>query len=558
MFCSLTTPFEKNTGDVPFGVYPRPQLKRDSFFCLNGKWTLDGEEITVPYPPNSRLSGIKGYETFDKDNFKYEKRFTLPESFNKGRLILHFGACDQICRVFVNGKCAGEHTGGYLPFSFDITEYASDGENVLNVEVTDTLDKTLPYGKQKKKRGGMWYTPVSGIWQSVWIESVPDSYIKSIKITPDLKGATVEIFGCENEEKTLVCGDIVCKTKENTVRIEPETPHLWTCDDPFLYDFTLTTENDGISSYFALRSVGVDNSKNYPILTLNGKPFFANALLDQGYFSDGIYLPASPEGFENDILTAKRLGFNTLRKHIKVEPDIFYYYCDKYGMVVFQDMVNNGVYNFIYDTALPTVFMKRALKFANKKTKENFKKHTVETVNTLYNHPCIVLYTVFNEGWGQHSSREMYEIMKKLDKTRLCDTASGWFKTKYTDIESPHIYFKPVKLPKRSSGKVRIISEFGGYSYPVKDHVYNPEHSFGYKSYKNEDELTKALVSLYEDQIIPHLEKGLCGTVLTQLSDVEDETNGIMTYDRRIVKPDEKAISECFEKLFKRFEEING
>lgn len=554
MFNTLKTPFEINRTDKIFSVYPRPQLVRDSYFCLNGEWELNGKRIIVPFAPQSRLSEYEGYEDFNLEKFTYEKRFTLPEGFNLGRVFLNFGACDQICEVYLNGQHLGGNVGGYLPFSFEITNALKEGENLLKVDVTDTLDLSLPYGKQRKKRGGMWYTPVSGIWQTVWLESVKAELIEGLKITPDMTGADIEVFGCEGFEKTVLCDGKEYTFTENSIRIEPDEAHLWSVDDPYLYDFTVKTENDEVRSYFALRKVEVSGGE-YPKLLLNGKPVFANGLLDQGYYSDGIYLPATPDGFEYDILKMKELGFNMLRKHIKIEPEIFYYMCDKYGMLVFQDMVNSGKYNFIRDTALPTVFMKKGvIKHANKKTKQNFKSSMLKTIAHLHNHPCIVYYTIFNEGWGQHSTKEMYFEAKRADNTRIWDSASGWFITKYTDVESPHVYFKPVKFKKKGSGKLRILSEFGGYSYPMEGHVFNTQNNYGYKTFKSSEELTKALVRLYTEEIIPAVKLGLSGTVLTQVSDVEDETNGIVTYDRQCVKVNENELRCVFDKLYAEFD----
>ncbi len=557
MFNVMKTPFEVNRTDKFFSVYPRPQLVRDSYFCLNGEWELNGKRIIVPFAPQSRLSEYEGYEDFNLENFTYTKAFTLPENFNLGRVFLNFGACDQICEVYLNGQHPGGNIGGYLPFSFEITNAVKEGENVLKIDVTDKLDLSIPYGKQRKKRGGMWYTPVSGIWQTVWLESVKAELIEGLKITPDMKGATIEVIGCEGLEKTVCCDGKKYTFTENSVRIEPENPHLWTINDPYLYDFTVCTENDEVRSYFGLREVSVTDGE-YPKLLLNGKPVFANGALDQGYYSDGIYLPATPDGFEYDILKMKDLGFNMLRKHIKIEPEIFYYMCDKYGMLVFQDMVNNGKYNFIRDTALPTVFMKKGvIKHANKETKQNFKSSMLKTIEHLYNHPCIVYYTIFNEGWGQNSTKEMYFEAKRADGTRIWDSASGWFITKYTDVESPHVYFKPVKFKKKGSGKLRILSEFGGYSYPMEGHVFNPKNNYGYKTFKSSEELTRALVRLYKEEIIPAVRLGLSGTVLTQVSDVEDETNGIFTYDRQRVKVDDRELRKCFDELFAEFDKQN-
>ena len=320
---------------------------------VRDKKTVKKGEILVPFPLESALSGFE----FDKnknDVLVYSKTFTAKKT--EGKTLLHFGAVDAECEVYLNDKFVGGHIGGYLPFEFDITDLLCEGENKLVVRVIDRLDTELAYGKQSAKCGGMWYTPVSGIWQTVWMEEVPEDYIESIKITPDLCGVDITVTGGKNE-KTILFEGKEYSFSGDSFRLNVETPKLWTPEEPNLYDFEIISGDDRVSSYFALRTIKAEG-KN---LLLNGKPYFFHGLLDQGYFSDGIYLPATSEGFKNDILTMKKLGFNMLRKHIKIEPAVFYYYCDKYGMAVFQDLVNSGSYSFLIDTALPTVLLKKGV-----------------------------------------------------------------------------------------------------------------------------------------------------------------------------------------------------
>ncbi len=551
----LKTPFEADLTDTPWQEYPRPQLKRDSYLNLNGKWQFSVKnkkgkhvlgEILVPFPPESRISGVE--KQFDKNDLLiYSRKFSISDGFIKARILLHFGAVDQFCRVFVNGNLVGEHEGGYIPFSFDITKYIKAAENTLTVEVSDPLDTEFSYGKQRKKRGGMWYTPISGIWQTVWMESVADNYIENIKITPDIDKVKIEVIGGE-KTKTIIFGGKEY-TFEDSVEITVEDPVRWTPDNPKLYDFSVVSGEDKIESYFALRSVEIDDDK----ILINGKPHFFHGLLDQGYFSDGIFLPATPEGFKNDILTMKKLGFNMLRKHIKIEPEIFYYYCDKYGMFVFQDLVNSGKYNFLIDTALPTIGLKRGVTHkASKKRREAFEQTALDTIDLLYNHPCLVYYTLFNEGWGQYDAVSLYRKMKAQDSTRVWDATSGWFWTDESDVLSEHIYFKPLKL--KNDGRPLVLSEFGGYSYKAEGHVFNTKNTYGYKFYKNIEEFRKGLSDLYTEQVIPMIEKeSLCATVYTQVSDVEDETNGLFTYDRQLLKTDEKEMKEISEKLYNAY-----
>ena len=564
----LTTPFEAKANlNEPWNDYPRPQLVRDSFISLNGVWQLSVKSdnttsftgnITVPFPPESKISGICKH--FDEnDILVYHRTFEIDKLLPKRKILLHFGAVDQIAKVTLNGKFVGEHYGGYLPFCFDITQYVTLGENSITVEVCDRLDVDYPYGKQRKDRGGMWYTPVSGIWQTVWMESVPCEYIEKLKITPALDSVKIMVFG-GIAEKILTLhtekGDETYRFSGDCIELNISDPVLWSPNDPYLYRFTLKCGDDTVRSYFALRIVSVGKSKGKSVICLNGKPYFFHGVLDQGYFSDGIYLPATPKGYEFDILEMKRLGFNMLRKHIKIEPEIFYYYCDLHGMIVFQDLVNSGKYNFIIDTALPTAFLRHGVTHrASKKRREIFQNTSRETVEVLYNHPSVCYYTVFNEGWGQHSTKKNYLQMKKTDPTRICDTTSGWFKTLYSDVRSEHIYFKPVKLKAASNSKrPLVLSEFGGYSLKIEDHSYNLSETYGYRFYKQKDSFEQGLRSLYLNEICSAVKKGLCACVLTQLSDVEDETNGLVTYDRQVVKVDKALMNEIAYKLFACFD----
>ena len=558
----LLTDESEGLSGIPWDVYPRPSLKRDSYFTLNGKWSFSApsagikeSEITVPFPPESVISRINKYMG-KRPRLLYKKSFSLPAGFVKDRVLLHFGAVDQIAGITLNGAYIGSHEGGYLPFSFDITDKLEQ-ENLLEVEVIDELDnKVLPYGKQRRRRGGMWYTPISGIWQTVWIESVCDNYIKSIRVDTGDNFAIIHVMGAfEPDSNGRIELDVDGEKKAfplvlGKAEIKLDAPHKWSPEDPYLYEFTVFAGDDKVDSYFALRTLETKKVDGYARLCLNGEPYFFHALLDQGYYSDGIYTPSTPALYEKDIISMKELGFNTLRKHIKIEPEIFYYYCDKLGMVVFQDMVNNGSYSFLRDTALPTLFMKYfpdIILNPKKKVREAFESSMVETVNHLYNHPCICYWTVFNEGWGQFCSAKMYKKIKAIDCTRFVDTTSGWFKTSRSDVCSEHVYFKPVRLKK--SKKPIVLSEFGGYSYKVKEHCANTEKTYGYKKFEDAEQFESALEGLYLNEVIPAVQNGLCASVYTQLSDVEDETNGLVTYDRRIIKVSSEKMKRISEML---------
>ncbi|MBE6612726.1 MAG: glycoside hydrolase family 2, partial [Ruminococcaceae bacterium] len=500
----------------------------------------------------SRLSGIS--RTLNKgERWLYRRRFTLPDGFVRGRVLLHFGATDQIARVSVNGVEFPAHTGGYLAFSFDITDALIPGENVITVEVTDELDHDLAYGKQRKKRGGMWYTPISGIWQSVWLESVPEVYIRALRITPSLSSVVMETEGGADEKIVEIAtpdGILTHRFTGSRTEIAIENPKLWSPESPHLYRFTLKCGEDAVRSYFALRTVTVDG----PRILFNGKPRFFHGLLDQGYYSDGIYLPASPRGYEWDILEMKRLGFDTLRKHIKIEPEAFYYFCDLHGMIVFQDLPNSGGYSFLIDTALPTVGLRRGITHhASKRRRAQFLSDMAGMVHQLYNHPSVCYYTIFNEGWGQFDADFHYDRLKELDPTRVIDTTSGWFFEKKSDVQSEHIYFKALDL--HPDGRPLVLSEFGGYSCRIDDHAANLTKSYGYKTMTNPADLTESLRRLYLDQVVPMIGLGLTAAILTQVSDVEDEINGLVTYDRQITKPDGEVMREIAEKLRAAFAE---
>ena len=555
----------------PLPEYPRPQLRRESFYNLNGVWdyaiTASGDEpevwdgeIVVPFSPEAPLSGAARGPA--KDEFlHYRRSFTLPDGFRKDRVLLHFGAVDQIAEVFVNGVSAVKHSGGYWPFSADITSLLREGENVLCVTVRDNADDpTFAYGKQRYKRGGMWYTAQSGIWQTVWLESVPEVHIVSLRITPEFDDARVRIeletagesraaITCDvrGEDGSFVAGSWA---KGGVCVVPLPDFHAWTPDDPYLYALDITCGEDHVESYFAMRKFSYVEHNGHKVFGLNNVPLFHNGLLDQGYYPDGLLTPPSDEAMVHDIETMKRCGFNMLRKHIKIEPLRWYYHCDRLGMIVWQDMVSGGQpYSFLHVSALPTLGVvdlpdrdAKPYGRSGMLSRARFRREMADTVRHLYNCPCIALWTVFNEGWGQFDALEMANELKMLDATRFIDHASGWQDQGREEMKSRHIYFRPVKL--KNDGRALALTEYGGYVLAVDGHRWT-DRVFGYRICRDSAALTRDYDKLMLGQVLPHIRKeGLTAAVYTQITDVEEELNGLMTYDREVLKIPEETLRE--------------
>ena len=529
--------------------YPRPQLQRSAWVDLNGPWefavTSSEEEpavfpdmILVPYPPESKASGIER-RIAPGEHLWYRRRLSLSRPGIGFRLILHLDAVDQSAAVFINGTEVVRNAGGYHAFSADITDLVQDGSNTFLIRAEDPLSHDFPWGKQKTRNSGMWYTPFSGIWQSVWMETVPDSYIERLCFSPSLSGIWIKVIPGGPE---LLEADIRIETPAGILHFQTEKqevfcpipdPCFWTPENPWLYPISIKYGLDTVSSYAAVRTIECSTISGIPRILLNGKPFFFHALLDQGYWPDGICTPPDDSGYQTDIMAAKSLGFNTLRKHVRVEPLTFYADCDHLGILVFQDLVNTGAYSFFRDTLLPTVGFTRLPekeRDSRSPAQNHFIEHLRQTVLRLYSSPSIVLWTIFNEGWGQFDSAGCYQMLRSLDPGRLIDTASGWFRPSVTDIESRHVYFRRYRF--HPSDRPVILTEFGGYTCAQGRHLY------GYRFYKDRARYSAALDQLYRKQILPAARRGLCGCVYTQLTDVEDERNGILSADRSAVKPD--------------------
>ena len=535
---------------IPWEEYPRPHLRRAEWMNLNGTWEFETESgysgrIRVPFCVESLLSGVEIKNELGRvaygEKLIYKRKFTVPEGWRGKRVMLRYTASRK-SELTVNGVSFDGGDSAYFAVCRDITEALRDGENEIEIECVNDLDPAYPYGKQKIKRGGMWYTPCSGLWQTVWLEPVPEEHASEIVTKQEGNEQVVYVTWQKPDRVGGADGAVYCegkkyKLKNGVCRIAFTHPRLWSPEEPNLYEFTVRAGQDEVKSYFAFRTIETKTINGVPRICLNGRPYFFNGLLDQGYFSDGLWTPAEPAEYERDILKMKSLGFNMLRKHIKIEPELFYYYCDKLGMAVFQDMVNNGRYRFFRDTLLPTLGIQKLddrLINRSGRARAVFLGHIRSTVSLLSSHPCIVYWTIFNEGWGQFAADEAYAALKKLDGTRVIDSTSGWFRRKNTDVESLHIYFKKLKLG-ADEKKPRVISEFGGYVYKDAAHSFNLKKTYGYRIFGSRDEFVKGLRGLYEE-LLPLIPRGLCAAVYTQVSDVEDETNGLLTYDRRLIK----------------------
>lgn len=567
--------------EKPWDAYPRPQMERKQWINLNGPWSyvinkdeytiptnFDGE-IIVPFSPECALSDVD--RELKPDEVLWYKRTVKFDDKGDNKVLLHFGAVDQIATLYVNDQEVGKHEGGYWPFAFDITSFLVDGENSIVVSVRDFSDLgqhaygDFAFGKQYTKRGGIWYTPQSGIWQTVWAEYVPAEYIDAIRMTPDYDAGTIRFAVRTNAKTPKFTVNIFDEGKviatetfeEQIFTIAIEDFKSWSPENPFLYDVTIGMGDDEVKTYFGMRKFSIMNDENgNPRMALNNKPYFHNGLLDQGYWSDGMYTPPSDEAIVWEISKLKELGFNMLRKHIKVEPLRWYYHCDRLGMLVWQDFISGGgPYNPLITQALPFVGLNlddtRHKLFArgDENGRRRFEEQEMpDTMNTLYNTVSLAVWVPFNEGWGQFDSVRIANKVKKTDPTRLVDATSGWHDTGSGDFHSPHVYFYPFKMKDDPKGRVQILSEFGGYSCPTTGHMASPK-LFGYKMYMSKEKVTDAYMKLFEKQIIPAIPAGLSATVYTQVSDVEDEINGIFTYDRKVIKIDEERLKALNKQL---------
>ena len=585
----LMTPWAEDlTPENAWQEYPRPQMTRPDWLNLNGLWaygvapkkqaypSAPQGQILVPFAIESALSGVKRALQPD-ERLWYHRRFTIPKAWQGQRVRLHFEAVDWQATVKLNGHELGVHTGGFLPFSFDVTPYLQPGENDLWVAVWDPTDTHWQArGKQVLEPESIWYTAVSGIWQTVWLEPVPAVFIERLKLTPDvdagtlrveveLGGAVEQAAGVSAEARDAgmrVAAGRVDSPGEAVVLSIPNA-RLWSPDSPHLYDLTVRLEGkdeavDQVESYFGMRkfSLGRD-AAGRPRMCLNDQPLFQYGPLDQGYWPDGLLTPPSEAAMRSDLELIKSLGFNMLRKHIKVEPARFYYDCDHLGLIVWQDMMSGSkpVGDFI--SAVATLIGwkrsddRRYHLFGRQdpKSREDYKAELKGLIDHLYNFACIGMWVPFNEGWGQFDAKDIAAWAKAYDPTRLVDHASGWFDQGGGDFKSKHVYFRGLPSLEPEAQRASILSEFGGYSLKIPGHVWNPEVEFGYRKYPTPEALTEAYVDLLEKQLLPRLAEGLSGAVYTQTTDVEIEVNGYVTYDRKVPKMDFEQVRQVHRKL---------
>lgn len=581
---NIRTPwFDKVDRRLPLAEYPRPQFERKDWICLNGEYdyavtgdTADAPKkydgkILVPFSVESELSGV-GKALLPEQRFWYRRKFTVGKEFSGKEALLHFGAVDWQCSVWVNGKLVGEHTGGYNPFTFNITDVITEGENELVVKVFDPTDAGHQQrGKQILVTKGFWYTATSGIWQTVWLEPVNRCRIDSLRLVPDIDEGVIRI----NIKRTCKCGGkLYAKVLEgdkvvfdseiaDKAAIPVPDARLWSPENPFLYTLLLTLdcngEKDEVSSYFGMRKFSiVKDSAGIPRLGLNNKPYFQRGLLDQGYWPESQLTPPTDEAMIFDIEKMKELGYNMLRKHIKEEPLRWYYHCDRLGMLVWQDMISGGQYiGNVLAGVLPNINIHvkdskyKSFKRDKPEWRQEFKDELFGMIDNLYNCVSICCWVPFNEGWGQFDAKEIGTAIKNYDPSRFVDHASGWHDQGGPEFKSIHKYILPVHAPtaRRTAGRPIVLSEYGGYSWNIVEHAWNPKRSFGYIMFKNSEKLSAAYKRLHESQVIPLINKGLCATVYTQVSDVEFEVNGIYSYDRKILKLDADTVRAVNAKL---------
>lgn len=553
--------------------YPRPIMERAQWQNLNGLWdyailpvgrqtpnSFDGK-ILVPFAVESSLSGVQK-RLGDENELWYHREFNLPSNWRNNKVLLHFGAVDWKADVWVNDIKVGQHTGGYAPFSFDVTPALKSGANKLVVKVWDGTDSGYqPRGKQVNRPEGIWYTPVSGIWQTVWLEPVPEKYIEHIKVTPDIDKniLTVEAFTNETSssdrvEVKVMDGSRVVATGQsiNNQPVEvamPANPRLWSPNDPFLYNLEVTVLNgskqlDKVKSYTAMRKYSTRRDNNGIVrLQLNNKDLFQFGTLDQGWWPDGLYTAPTDEALRYDVVKTKDFGFNMIRKHVKVEPARWYMHCDQLGMIVWQDMPNGD--------RGPEWQMRQYFtgneRIRSAESEANFRKEWKEIIDFLYSYPSIGVWVPFNEAWGQFKTKEITEWTKQYDPSRLVNPASGGNHYPVGDMLDLHQYPAP-QLYLYDAQRATVLGEYGGIGWAIKEHLWEPDRNWGYVQFNSEKEVTDEYVK-YAEQLKQLIRQGFSAAVYTQTTDVEVEVNGLMTYDREVVKMDEARVRKVNQEI---------
>lgn len=592
---------EEVTPETAWNDYPRPQLERDSWMNLNGIWDYcvihkniqqeregfykDGN-ILVPFPIESALSGVQRAVSPD-ERLWYKRSFELPQAWSSKRIILHFGAVDWETHVWVNGQRIGVHKGGYCPFSFDITEACTGGVNDLLISVWDPTDEGLQErGKQSLQPQGLFYTAVTGIWQSVWLEAVHEYGIEEIRCTSNIDRQCVDIelksitpvqgnfslyVQVRDQAQIVVEREFFYKTASSSsqlISLSLPDMKLWSPERPFLYDLHIEVRQDNASidyvrSYFAMRKCSIERDRNgHKRLCLNNEPLFQHGVLDQGYWPDGLYTAPCDEALIHDIKTMKAMGFNMIRKHIKIEPARWYYHCDRLGMLVWQDMISGGsIWNICNPVDIPSIasswhqpdYTEKSYARYGRSDQENraqFWTELQEMIDRLYHFPSIVLWCPFHEAWGQFDAKEIGKWVQLYDQTRFVNHASGWNDQNFGEIKSVHTYFRKLSMPRNTRDRAIVISEYGGYSLLIPKHNEERENTCSYKRCKTSEELHLSYNKLIQKQLLPLIERGVSAAVYSQVADVEGEASGLMTYDRKVVKLDENELYELHRHLY--------
>ncbi len=550
--------------------YPRPQMVREQWLNLNGEWdyaitnSTNNEparfsgKIIVPFPIESKLSGVTK-RVYASQRLWYKKTFDIPSSWKGQRVLLHFGAVDWETTIWCNGQKAGEHRGGYDPFTIELTPFlTTQGKQEIVLSVWDPTDSGFQArGKQVNNPNGIWYTPTTGIWRTAWLEPVPETSIESYRLIPDIDKGMLYIDvnvrgGSDGVTVSAVAKDGGRKKSEvsgkagKKLALKVDNAKLWSPDSPFLYDLELTLKQKGkaldtVEGYFGMRKIAVGrDDKGVNRLMLNNEPLFQFGPLDQGFWPDGLYAAPCDEALKYDIEVTKRLGFNMARKHVKVEPDRWYYWCDKLGLLVWQDMPSGDGY-----VAPDAPDIKRLAQSA-----EQYNTELKALIDNYWNHPSIVTWVPFNEGWGQFDTERITAFIKAYDPTRLVINTSGWSDRGVGDIHDIHSYPGP-DMPALSDSRAVVLGEFGGLGLPISGHTWQDEKNWGYRNYTDTVELTKNYTALI-DKLVPLKDKGLAAAVYTQTSDVEVEVNGLMTYDRKMIKMDEASLKATNMRLYEK------